>query len=215
MGLYHTMVENFAISERLSKSSFLSIFFSIQPLVYTISGLVAAFVAAWMIMSQQFLAGAFLIAVLAACDILDGIAARYQQKTSRLGHFLDSLVDRLADVLILFSLLLFSPIDYFLGVTLLVTVLLHAFIRTQLQMLGVQDTRTLLERGDRIVLVFVLLLFLQMGNTGLGILTVLVSGQVIACGQLIYHGITRLSTPTDPRRTTLEDDEYVDDYYAT
>lgn len=215
MGLYHSMVNSFAISERLSKSSFLSIFLSIQPLVYTISGLVAAFLAGWMIMSQQFLAGAVLIAVLAACDILDGMAARHQQKASRLGHFLDSVVDRLADVLILFSLLLFSPIDYFLGVTLLVSVLLHAFLRTQLQMLGVEDTRTLLERGDRIVLVFVLLLFLQMGSTGLGILTVLMSGQVIAFGQLIYHGITRLSTPTDPRRTTLEDDEYVDDYYAT
>jgi len=94
----------------------------------------------------------FLNAVL---DALDGKVAKITGKASRRGDFLDHVVDRYADVLILLGITL-GPYSFqwpWLGLLAIVGVLLTSYMGTQAQAVGAgRDYRGILGRADRLVI---------------------------------------------------------------
>lgn len=88
-------------------------------------------------------------------DALDGRIARLAGKTSRRGDFIDHVLDRYADVLMVGSVAVSAWCNPYIGIFALIGVLLTSYMGTQAQAVGAGRLyRGLLGRADRIVLMF-------------------------------------------------------------
>lgn len=82
----------------------------ITPNMVTLTGLVAHFGIAWLIVDEQYIwAGIFLI-IFGLFDALDGQLARLQNKASSAGMVLDAVTDRMKEV-VLYSALAYTLIN--------------------------------------------------------------------------------------------------------
>lgn len=77
------------------------------PMGVSIVGLVASFVAAVFISRGSFRAGAGAMIVGGLCDVLDGMLARYLDRVSNFGAFMDSTLDRVAELAVLGGLIVY------------------------------------------------------------------------------------------------------------
>ncbi len=102
-------------------------------------------------------------------DALDGKVARLVGKASRRGDFLDHVLDRYADVLIIGGIAVSAWCNPYLGILALVGVLLTSYMGTQAQAIGAGRLYAgLLGRADRLVLLIAapLLQIVLYGSTG-------------------------------------------------
>lgn len=76
----------------------------ISPNLITIVGLLAHFYIAWLITLGSFKYASLLLIVFGLFDALDGALARVQNKSSKQGMLLDSVTDRLKEVIIYASI---------------------------------------------------------------------------------------------------------------
>ena len=102
--------------------------------------------------------GGLLILLGGFFDLLDGIVARSNDKSSRLGAFLDSTLDRCSDFFIFFAIgCFFAKTNNLEGVLFTAGSLLGAFmisyIRARAEGLGIQCKVGFLERPERIILI--------------------------------------------------------------
>jgi archaetidylinositol phosphate synthase len=100
-----------------------------------------------------FLPVGLLIFFAGVFDVLDGAVARRTGKTSVRGDFLDHVLDRYADVLILLGLALSAYANPFLALLALVSLLLTSYMGTQAQAVGAGRLYAgLLTRADRLLI---------------------------------------------------------------
>ena len=100
--------------------------------------------------------GAFFVFLNALLDALDGKVAKITGKASRRGDFLDHVLDRYADVLMLGGLAIGPYVPVWLGLLAIVGVLLTSYMGTQAQAVGAgRDYRGILGRADRLVILVV------------------------------------------------------------
>ena len=96
----------------------------ISPNVWTVIGLVFAFGASLMYginVEYSLILGGIILLVSGFFDIVDGQVARYTNKISKTGGFLDSVFDKIAEVAIFFGILIggyAEPYLVFLAITL-------------------------------------------------------------------------------------------------
>ena len=89
-------------------------------------------------------------------DALDGKVAKMTGKASRRGDFLDHVLDRYSDVLMLGGLALGPYCPVWIGLLAIVGVLLTSYMGTQAQAVGAgRDYRGILGRADRLVILVV------------------------------------------------------------
>ena len=89
-------------------------------------------------------------------DALDGKVAKMTGKASRRGDFLDHVLDRYADVLMIGGVAVSGWCDPYLGMLAIVGVLLTSYMGTQAQAVGAKRMYAgLLGRADRVVLMFI------------------------------------------------------------
>lgn len=97
--------------------------------------------------------GAVFLFLNAVFDALDGKVAKLTGKASARGDFLDHLLDRYADVLMLGGIALGPYCPTWLGLLAIVGVLLTSYVGTQAQAVGIgRDYRGILGRADRLVI---------------------------------------------------------------
>jgi archaetidylinositol phosphate synthase len=134
----------------------------LSPNFWTCIGLVFAFVAAaayGLNEHVQYAAvfGGVLLLVSGFFDIVDGQVARFTQKTSKKGGFLDSVFDKVAEVAIFLGLLIGNfadPIVIFLAITMS---LLVSYSRSRAESLGVKlQGIGIGERAERLLVVAIL-----------------------------------------------------------
>ncbi len=107
--------------------------------------------------------GALFVFLNALLDALDGKVAKITGKASRRGDFLDHVLDRYADVLMLGGIALSPYCPVWLGLLAIVGVLLTSYMGTQAQAVGAgRDYGGALGRADRLVILIVAAL-LQLG----------------------------------------------------
>jgi len=135
--------------------------FNVNPNVLTLSGLVLALA---YLLAVEVRAGPLVTVTLYALSLLmdgvDGVVARSSGRNTRFGAFLDSTVDRLVDVIYLFSLYRLS-VTGVEGLILAVTgSLLISYTRARAEGLGLSLAGVgLMERSERgIVILFILVL---------------------------------------------------------
>lgn len=115
-----------------------------------------------------------LVLVSGLFDALDGKVARLTGKTSKRGDFLDHVLDRYADVLMIGAVAVSAWCNPYLGMAAIIGVLLTSYMGTQAQAVGAgRNYSGLLGRADRIVLSLIIPLvqFVIMSVNGDGWLT--------------------------------------------
>lgn len=163
--------------------------YRLSPDVLTVLGMVSHFLFAWLIALGQFQWAAVAIAIISPLDALDGALARkLGRKQDGFGAFLDSTLDRLAEI-ILFG----GFIWYYMGqgdammlAMAYVTVtgsLLVSYARARAEALGLSAKVGVLSRVERYV-VLTIFLFLNIPHVALIIMAVLT---YVTVGQRMFH----------------------------
>jgi CDP-diacylglycerol---glycerol-3-phosphate 3-phosphatidyltransferase len=166
-----------------------------RPWHLTLLGLVTnVWVGASLLRGQFLLAGLLLIPA-GMFDILDGAVARLRGEASRVGAFLDSVLDRVADV-ILFGCLFWAlagqdlRLEAALSLLTLVTALCVSHVRAEAEAAGAELTEGYFQRLERYVAMMIGLPFPGALLPALGVLTVL-GGVTLA--QRVWSAVTRVA----------------------
>lgn len=129
----------------------------IHPIALTLTGLLINFMAAAAIILGYWITAGVLILIAGLFDMLDGATARTVHKTSSFGGFLDSVIDRYSDMVLLISLIIYYAIqDKIFLLTLcsiasLGTVLIP-YTRAKAEAFIPQCNVGIMERAERIIL---------------------------------------------------------------
>ncbi len=132
----------------------------IHPNVLTIAGLVFALLAGRALWLGSFRLGAILLLAGGLFDMLDGEVARAGEHGSRFGAFFDSTIDRYAEIIPYLGLAHAMRFDdlYLLPYLVITGSLMVSYTRARIEGLGASCTVGVLERPERIVLLFLGLL---------------------------------------------------------
>ncbi len=140
--------------------------------------------------THALLLAAIFVLLSGVFDALDGKVARISSKASKRGDFLDHVIDRYSDAIILgaIGLSVLCPVSFALFAV--IGVLLASYMGTQAQAMGLgREYRGILGRADRIaVLVAVSLiqyLFMVVGNEGIND----IFGYSLIAWMMIYFGL--------------------------
>jgi CDP-diacylglycerol--glycerol-3-phosphate 3-phosphatidyltransferase len=175
-----------------------------RPWQLTAFSLAANMVAGWLLVRGDRLVPGLLLIVAGLFDIFDGGLARLRGEASRWGAFLDSVLDRVSDI-ILFGALFWSlagngdRLSAALALSTLIVSMLVSHIRAEAEAMGLSLTEGFMQRLERYVLLMIGLTVpgaltpVLAVLSALGVLTVIQRG-LLAWGQLGEDGPP---TPTE------------------
>jgi CDP-diacylglycerol--glycerol-3-phosphate 3-phosphatidyltransferase len=128
----------------------------IQPNQLTILGLAISGLSALAFAADRQRWAGVLLALAGACDILDGALARASGQVSPFGAFLDSVLDRYSDLLVLAGLIvLFGRLgrgaDVVATLAALIGTVMVSYTRARAESIGVECKVGLMERGERLL----------------------------------------------------------------
>jgi phosphatidylglycerophosphate synthase len=131
----------------------------LSPNAITITGFTLT-VASSLLLAHNLTLGAFCLLPAGLIDMLDGIVARSRGESSSFGAFLDSVLDRYSDSVILLAIAwnLGSGghmTGVFLSLITLVGSLIISYARARAEALGASCTHGLMERPERLILLFI------------------------------------------------------------
>lgn len=139
----------------------------VHPNVLTLIGLVVNGVAAWILSRGEFTYAGIVILGAAVFDLTDGAVARNANKVTRFGGFLDSVMDRYSDLILLTGLLVYyAGINRFgyivLTAVAMIGSVLISYTRSRAENVIGSCKVGFLERPERIVLMIIGTLFNRM-----------------------------------------------------
>ena len=164
-----------------------------NPNFFTFMGFFATLAASFLILKRFWLLAGLAIILSGLFDLFDGVAARKLGKVTAFGGFLDSVLDRYSDLLLLLAFLIDGLRKENSGLVLLASfasmgTVLVPYVRAKAEALQVPCTVGLMERAERIILLSIGT-FLQWMEPILWILVVLTHFTVL---QRIYYVWKRL-----------------------
>ena len=132
----------------------------ITPNVLTLFGFVLNAIVAYLLATQHLVWGGVMMLFAGLFDMLDGALAKITNQVTAFGGFLDSVVDRYSEAVILFGMLLFyyqepnndGLVQIVLLYTILVGSMMISYARSRAGMLGIANEVGLLARPERIIL---------------------------------------------------------------
>lgn len=129
----------------------------ITPNQVTIAGLVTVLIAATLIGYGYLIAGGILFLAGSLFDLMDGVLARAQERTTDIGAFLDSSLDRIGEGVIFAALVLHfarqdDPWMAALTVIALTGAFLTSYARARAEGLGMDCTVGLVTRPERVLI---------------------------------------------------------------
>jgi len=128
----------------------------IRPWHLTVASLVLMAAAAWLVLVGELLAAGILVLLAGMCDVFDGGLARLRGEEGRSGAFLDSVIDRISDMLI-FGALFWrlseegERLGAGLALATLVVSLLVSHLRAEAEAAGVSLSEGVFQRLERIL----------------------------------------------------------------
>jgi phosphatidylglycerophosphate synthase len=152
--------------ERFSKMSVkVGIVFSrlrLSPNQWTILTLVPTFVALYFLINQSFLFAALFFLVAAFFDIIDGSVARVTGKVTKLGAYLDTIVDRYVEGIIIIGLLFIALPTFFVPAYIWLFIYFFGAMMTTYAKAAAKEKELVekelrggvLERAERMILLF-------------------------------------------------------------
>jgi CDP-diacylglycerol--glycerol-3-phosphate 3-phosphatidyltransferase len=128
----------------------------VRPNQLTILGLGVSVVAAYTFAHGRLRVGAALLAVAGLFDFFDGSLARLANRVSAFGAFLDSVVDRYSDLVVLLGIGLYyeragETGGVFFTMATLIGTIMVSYTKARAQSIGVACEIGLMERPERII----------------------------------------------------------------
>ena len=150
----------------------------------------------WRLLQFSLITAPILLLISGFCDALDGVIARIYGETTTFGKFLDSMLDRYADAIILCGIILGGLCDPFWGFIALIGSLMVSYARAKAEALGVEmEAVGVAERAERLIILaaasFLSVVYLEALNLAVIVLGILTSLTVL---QRVVHFI-RASKP--------------------
>jgi CDP-diacylglycerol--glycerol-3-phosphate 3-phosphatidyltransferase len=135
-----------------------------NPNFFTLMGFLATLIASLLILNGFWFLAGLAIILSGLFDLFDGVIARKLGKVTALGGFLDSVLDRYSDLLLLISLLVYylkkeDPDLVILTSFVSMGTILIPYVRAKAEALQVPCTIGLMERAERIILLSIGTLF--------------------------------------------------------
>ena len=131
-----------------------------KPNTISITGLVFAFSSAVAYATWKsfhpvtLLLAAVLLLLSGFCDAIDGVIARRYGEATAFGGFLDSLLDRYSDALVIAGIIMGGLCELFWGFLALIGSLLVSYSRARAEAAGVKmETVGIAERAERILII--------------------------------------------------------------
>ena len=164
-----------------------------NPNVFTFMGFFATLVASLLILKGFWIFAGLAIILSGLLDLFDGVVARKLGKATAFGSFLDSVLDRYSDLLLLLAILIYYLRKEDPGLVILTAMvsmgtILIPYVRAKAESLQIPCTIGLMERAERIILLSIGTVFHSMGPI-LWILAILTHFTVL---QRIYYVWKRL-----------------------
>jgi len=139
--------------------------FSLSPNQWTTLSLVFALVLFYFLINGDFLTATFIFAFTAFVDMIDGAVAKATNKVTKLGGYLDSVIDRIIEFIIVLGLFLNIYPDFFIPIKIwLLFLLFGSFITTYIRAASFEKGLSknpkggILEHTDRLILFFLIIL---------------------------------------------------------
>ncbi|MGQ9644963.1 MAG: CDP-alcohol phosphatidyltransferase family protein [Thermodesulfobacteriota bacterium] len=128
-----------------------------NPNSFTIMGFLVTLIASLFILKELWVAAGLMIILSGLFDLFDGVIARKSGRVTLLGGFLDSVLDRYSDLLLLLALLILYQKTQRSGLVILTFVVtlgtfLIPYVRAKAESLQVPCAVGLMERAERIIL---------------------------------------------------------------
>ncbi len=130
------------------------------------------------------------------CDALDGALARIYGETTAFGGFLDSLLDRYVDAVVLGGIILGKLCDPFWGLAALIGSLLVSYVRARAEAAGVKmETVGIAERAERLIILAVasLLSVIWLDALGWSIILLAILTNLTVLQRVIYFHKSQVS----------------------
>jgi CDP-diacylglycerol--glycerol-3-phosphate 3-phosphatidyltransferase len=172
----------------------------VHPWHLTVISLVGNVIAGWLLLTGRRFLPAVVLAVAGVLDVFDGSVARARGEASRWGAFLDSTLDRIADVIV-FGALFWSLAEQghrtsaALALVALVASFMVSHLRAEAEAAGVALTEGAVQRLERYVL---LLIGLMVPGALLPVLALLAALGVLTAAQRAWSAWRRLAPPNGP-----------------
>jgi CDP-diacylglycerol--glycerol-3-phosphate 3-phosphatidyltransferase len=128
----------------------------VRPNQLTVLGLGVSVAAAHAFFQGRLRTGALLLAVAGLFDFFDGSLARLAGTESAFGAFLDSVVDRYSDLLVLLGMVLYyergdDPVGVFFTLITMVGTIMVSYTKARAQSIGLPCEIGLMERPERMI----------------------------------------------------------------
>jgi CDP-diacylglycerol--glycerol-3-phosphate 3-phosphatidyltransferase len=166
---------------------------NLNPNLFTLIGFFVNLIASYLVLTGRWFLGGMMIIFSGLFDLFDGVVARKLNKVTNFGAFLDSVLDRYSDLLLLMSFIIFylkkeDPSLVILTSIVSIGTILISYIRAKAESLNIPCNIGLMERAERIILLSIGTIFSIMEPI-LWIMAILTHFTVI---QRIYYVWKRL-----------------------
>jgi len=142
--------------------------FGLSPNQWTLVTILPALVAVWFLVKDQFLWAALFFFIAAFIDLIDGSVARVTGRVTKLGAYLDTVIDRYVEGIIVFGLLFANlpalPV-FGLNIPVYVWIFLYFFggmmttyakaAAKEKELVGKELKGGLIERAERLIILFI------------------------------------------------------------
>ena len=162
---------------------------NINPNIVTVISPFIAILAAYGFSNHLLILGCICILFSGFLDVVDGAVARYHNRASKFGAFLDSTMDRFADAIIYIGIIFGGYCDWFIGVLAIHSAITVSYVRARAESQGVDCSVGIAERAVRMI---ILMIGALIGHFTQPIyftytIIILVILSYITVGQRVYH----------------------------
>ena len=128
-----------------------------NPNSFTFMGFLATLIASIFILKEFWVAAGLMIILSGLFDLFDGVVARKSGKVTAFGGFLDSVLDRYSDLLVLLALLIYylnkgNSALVILTFFVAIGTVLISYVRAKAESIQIPCSVGLMERAERIIL---------------------------------------------------------------
>lgn len=179
---------------------------NINPNIVTIISPFIAILSAFFFARGNLIGGALFILLSGFLDVVDGAVARYHDRTSPFGAFLDSTMDRFADAIIFIGIIFGGYCDWFVGVLAIHSAITVSYVRARAESQGVECNIGIAERAVRMIILMLGAVIAVIFNSNIiftYFIYILVILSYITVAQRVLHVWKELNGPKQHRQKRL------------
>ena len=128
---------------------------NINPNIITVISPFVALLAAYGFANHLLIIGTIAILLSGLLDVMDGAIARYHNRSSKFGAFLDSTMDRFADAIIYIGIIIGGYCDWFVGVLAIHSAITVSYVRSRAESQGAECNIGIAERAVRMIILMI------------------------------------------------------------